>query len=57
MSGVISCLRLKAKIGKYAFYEPIFFQEDEDKFFQKFLNRVICYADSENGIENLIRFH
>jgi hypothetical protein len=31
MSGVISCLRLKAKIGKYAYYKPIFFLEDEVK--------------------------
>jgi hypothetical protein len=35
MSGVISCLRLKAKIGKYAYYKPIFFLEDEDKIFSK----------------------
>jgi len=35
MSGVISCLRLKAKIGKYAYYKPIYFLEDEGKMFSK----------------------
>jgi len=35
MSGVISCLRLKAKIGKYAYYKPKFFREDEGKIFSK----------------------
>ena len=35
MPGVISWLRLKAKIGKYAYYKPIFFLEDEDKIFSK----------------------
>jgi hypothetical protein len=35
MSGVISCLRLKAKIGKYAYYKPIFYLEDEGKIFSK----------------------
>jgi hypothetical protein len=57
MSGVKSCLRLKAKIGKYAYYKPTFFLEDEVKIFLKFQDRVIFYADSENGAEILIRFH
>jgi hypothetical protein len=38
MSGVISFLRLTAKIGKYAkyaYYKPEFFREDEGKIFSK----------------------
>jgi hypothetical protein len=57
MSGVISYLRLGAKIGTLASYKPIFLLEDEVKFFPKFHDRVIFDADSENGIENLIGLH
>ncbi len=48
-SGFISDLRLRAKIGRFVSHKPIFFLEFQD--------RVIFYADSENGVENLIRFH
>jgi hypothetical protein len=35
MSGVISGLRLRAKIGKFASHKPTFFLEDEVKNFSK----------------------
>jgi hypothetical protein len=35
ISGVISCLRLSAEIGKFASYKPIFLPEDYEKFFSK----------------------
>jgi hypothetical protein len=35
ISGVISCLRLSAEIGKFAPYKPIFLPEDNEKFFSK----------------------
>jgi hypothetical protein len=56
-SGVISFLRLRAKIGTLASYKPIFLLEDEVKLFFKNFFRVIINADSENGIENFIGFH
>jgi hypothetical protein len=35
ISGVISCLRLSAEIGKFAPYKPIFLAEDNETFFSK----------------------
>jgi hypothetical protein len=35
MSGVISRLRLRAEIGKFAYYKPKYFLEDEVENFSK----------------------
>jgi hypothetical protein len=45
------------KLANLRLISPYFYQEIIKKNFQKFQDRVIFYADSENGVEDLIRFH
>jgi hypothetical protein len=47
---------LLTHISPHFYQKPKFLPEDDEKLFQKF-HRVIFYADSENWIENLIRFN